>query len=184
MNSRIICQNLTEEKIEEALSLGEYKKEDLDVFVIKYKMYKGANRIMIEFDEPFDFCQMIFIMVDFFEISRNDSRDVQGFVSTDKSNKITEYLNGERTCIYLSKEMKLALNKNGDKYLDFVDLVTESNKNYSIDIGNLFSYKLEDNKEFEEPSLRSFDHELIKEGEYLYEKGDFENEYLEDVKRK
>ena len=106
MNAKIICQNIDREKIEKAFVLGEYQKDDFGVQSIKYKMYGRGDTILIEFESEFDFCQLIFVIVDLLEISRNDKRDVKGFVNTSKPNKITEYLNDERVCLYLSEEFK------------------------------------------------------------------------------
>ncbi len=183
MNAKIICQNITKEKINEAFTLGAYKIGDFDVHAIKYKMYGKGENIMIEFEEPFDFCHLAFVIIDLLEVSRNIQRDVQGFVSTSKANKVTEYFNGERVCFYLSEKLKQGLKKNEDNYLDIVNLTTESNKNFTFDIDNLFSYISENRMKFEEPDLKSLDYELIEEGEYLYEKGDFENEYLKGLKK-
>ena len=62
-----------------------------------------------------------------------------------------------------------------------MDIVTKSNKNYSIDTDSLFSYNSEDQTNFEEYDLKIFDYDLIGEGEYLYELSNFEEEYLEDL---
>jgi len=183
MNAKIICQNLSKEKIEKAFVLGEYQKDDFGVQSVKYKMYGRGDSILIEFETEFDFCQLIFLIVDLLEISRNDKRNIKGFVNTKKSNKITEYLNEERVCLYLSEELKQALKEEQDKYLDMVDIVTKSNNNYSIDIDSFFSYTSEDQTKFEESDLKIFDYELIKEDEYLYELSNFEEEYLEDLKK-
>lgn len=138
IKAKIICKNIDKKKIDKAFALGEYQKNDLGIQSIKYKMYGEGNIILIEFENEFDFCQLIFVIVDLLEISRNDNRDVKGFVNTSKSNKITEYLNNERVCLYLSEELKEALKEESEKYLDMVDIVSKSNKNYSIDIDNFF----------------------------------------------
>jgi len=182
MNAKIICQNISKEKIENAFVLGEYQKGDIGVHSINYKMYGRGDTILIEFETEFDFCQLLFVVVDLLEISRYDNRDVKCFVNTYKSNKITEFLNDERVCLYLSEELKEALKEEKDKYLDMVDFVTVTNKNYSIDTDSFFSYTSEDKRKFEESDLKIFDYDLIDEGEYLYENSNFEEEYLEDLR--
>ena len=145
-------------------------------------MYGQGNNTLIEFDGAFDFCHLIFVIVDLFETSRNAHGDIRGFVDTKKSNKITEYLNDERVCLYLRHESKEVLIRNMDTYLERLDLVSQSNKNYSIDIDSLFSKPSEDQTKFEESKI--LDYEFIKEGEYLYEFTNFEKEYLEDLKER
>jgi len=183
MNARIITEHISKEKIIEAFNLGEYQKDDFEVYAIKYKMYGKDDKITIEFEEQFDFCKMMFIMVDLFETSRNLQGEIQGFVDTDKSNKITEHLNGERICFYLAEEVKVALKENKTNYLDILDLVSESNINYTINTDNFLSYTLESKMRFDEPNIELLDYELIEEGEYLYEIDDYENEYLETLNK-
>ena len=185
MNARIITENLTKEEINEAFTLGEYKKGDFDVQGIQYKMYGKGDNIWIEFEERFEFCHLVFVVIDLLEVSRTKTqRDVKGFVDTSKTNKITESLNDDRVCFYLSEALKKGLRENEEVYLDIVNIVTTSNKNYTVDIDNLFSYISENRNKFEEPELNTKDYELIGEGEYLYEKGNFEKEYIEELKKR
>lgn len=182
MTAKIICQNITKEEIKIAFNLGKYQKSDIGVYSIPYKVYEKADTIWIEFEEQFDFCQMLFVIADIFETAKNKKRDVLGFVKTNKSNKITEYLNDERVCLYLSDRLKSDLNTYEESYVDSLDIVAESNKNYLIVIDSLFSYNSNENKRFDEPQLNLSEYKLIKENEYLYEKEDFEHEYIEDLK--
>ena len=62
MNAKIICQNIKIEKINKALVLGEYQKDDLGIQSIKYRMYSRNETIMIEFDSQFEFCQLLFVI--------------------------------------------------------------------------------------------------------------------------
>lgn len=184
MKAIIFCQNISIETIEEAFTLGDYQNSDIDILSIPYKLYRKENNIIIEFEEAFDFSQMLFVVADLLEISRNDSRDVLAYVNTHASNKITEFLKGASVCLYLSEVLKLSLRMYPDSYIDEMNYVTASNKNYSIDMATFFSYKNKEKRNYEASHLQYDDHEFIKRGEYLYEKGDHENEYLEDLKRR
>lgn len=144
-------------------------------------MYRNNDIIKIEFEDGFDFCQFLFVIIDLLETTREDSRDVIGFVNTDRPNKITEYLNGESVCLYLSETLKQVLKEDEDSYLNVIDIVTASNKNYSINIENFFSFNLEDTRKYEASKFNLLEYQLIAEGTYLFKEEDFESEFLENL---
>ncbi len=182
MKAIVICRHLNLLQVEEALTLGGYQIGNQGICSTNFQMFRKADEIRIEFEDAFDFCQMIFLTLDLVEVSRETNGEVLAFVDTDFSSKITEYLQGERVCLYLSPEIADVYEQDPDEPANVLDIVTSSNRNYTIDILDFFSYTSPDRTPFEEPFFDRENWELVRTGVYLYEEGDFENEFLEDLR--
>ena len=180
-NAIIYCQGIAPDQLQEGLTLGEYEKTDPEVQATSYRLYQKDGAFLLEFTALLDFGHVLYLVSDLLEVSREQERDIQGFVDTDPKSKITEHWRGQRVCLYLSEPLKRAMQEEPDKYLDFVDIVSETNQHSSIEIDNFFSYTSEDQRPYQEPDLSDFKEYLLGSGEYLYEEGNFEEEYLEDL---
>lgn len=181
MATRIVCKYISLDLIEEAFTLGEYTNGVPEISSIGYKISIDGDNTLIEFPDSFDFCNLVFLILDIIEVSKHGDFDVKGYVNTDPHNKITEYLKGERVCLYIEEDVKKAVQETLDNHLEILDIVTESNNNYCINSYNMFSYDSEDSTPYNERELDDYSFVQVKEGFYLYSDDDYEAEYLEDL---
>lgn len=183
MNARIYCTNCSEEDLQEALTLGNYSKGDPSVKAIGYQLYQYGSTLLLEFETPFDYCQMTFLVMDLLDVTRAiQNSNVKGFIDTNKNSRITDFMKGQRACLYLAAPHKKALREDPNSDLEGINIVIRNNEHYKIDIENFFAYPSKDATAFAEPQGAAGNYKLIGKGEYLYEEGDFESEFLEDLK--
>ncbi len=168
MNAKIFCSDIEITQIDKAFNLGNYRREHPNIHSIKYKIYSRGKSKFIEFESTFNFGNFVFLMVDMFEENRKEAGVIKGFVNTLSSDVYTSHLADERVCIFLHDDLKSQLKKQGEAFLDVVDIVTESNKNYAFEIMDFQLYSSEKYSYFEELNWQSLDFTFIQEGEYLY----------------
>ena len=175
----ILCEDLDLAFIQKALHLGNLENDE-EYLLEKYEIYEWQDKYLVLFSEGLDFGSFLYINSDFQEIAAGETCRIRGYITAQKGYKITDYLNEERVCLYLSSAVKEALKTHYKlAELDVIDIVTTTNSHYTIELDSLFSSVLYDEEKYDESHIHVEEWTKIEESEIKISDYDMEEEYIE-----